>query len=128
MNCTCGRDKSYNECCGLVHQSISNALKEEDLMRSRYVAFTKGMGDYLMESHHSLTRDLSQKNEIVNWANSVKWLNLEILEVQEGEENDMEGIVEFKAHFKERLRKNCIHERSKFLREYGVWKYFGIVE
>ena len=128
MTCPCGRNRKYVDCCQKVHQSLSNAKTAEDLMRSRYTAFTMGMGDYLMESHAALTRKLSQKEEIVKWAKSVKWLRLEIIEINRGDENDTEGTVEFKAHFKEGRKDRFIHEKSSFVREYGCWVYFGIVQ
>lgn len=126
--CPCGRANTYQLCCKQKHLDISKAITSEDLMRSRYVAFTKGMGDYLMISHHSTTRPLSQKMEIVRWANSVKWTHLEILNKTKGEKDDNEGTVEFKAHFKEKGKKTFIHENSKFIRENGVWMYLGFAD
>lgn len=128
MNCPCGRENKYEDCCQLVHQSLTNAVTAEDLMRSRYTAFTKGMGEYLMNSQSALTRKLTQKQEIENWTNSVKWSHLEVLSVTEGGKDDETGTVEFKAHFKEGSRKKYIHEKSSFVREYGCWVYFGIVK
>ena len=40
----------------------------EDLMRSRYVAFTKGDVDYLMKSQHSSTRSISEKEDTKKWS------------------------------------------------------------
>lgn len=128
LNCPCGRDKTYENCCGVVHQDISCALTAEDLMRSRYVAFTKGDGDYLIKSHYSTTCPVTEKEEIENWSKSVKWKGLEILNSTKGTEKDQEGTVEFKAYFKERGRKKMIHENSKFIREHGCWMYLGKVD
>jgi len=125
MNCPCGRNKVYEACCGLVHQDMINAITAEDLMRSRYVAFTKGDGDYLMQSHHSSTRPTSEKEEIEKWSKSVKWKGLEVVSSTKGLVSDDEGMVEFNAHFKERGVKRVIHENSKFIREYGCWMYLG---
>jgi len=124
MNCPCGRSKEYKDCCALPHQHIGNAITAEDLMRSRFTAFTQADGEYLTLSHHSSTRP-ENSNEIVSWAKSVKWLNLEIINKTGGNENDIDGTVEFKAHFKERGKKRFIHENSKFVREYGKWAYLG---
>ena len=124
VNCPCGRDKAYKVCCGLIHQDLHNAKTAEDLMRSRYVAFTKGDGDYLMKSHHSSTRPVSEKDEIERWSNKVKWKGLEVVTSKKGLEADTIGTVEFKASFKERGIKRIIHENS----EYGCWVYLGKVE
>lgn len=124
-NCPCGKSDSYLNCCKEKHLNITTALTAEDLMRSRYTAFTKGMGDYLMNSHHSSTRPLKRKLEIVSWANAVKWAQLEIITKAEGGLNDQKGTVEFKAHFKEKGKKAFIHENSKFIRENAHWIYLG---
>lgn len=125
MKCPCGRDKAYENCCGAIHSNRNIAETAEDLMRSRYTAFVLGNGNYLMDSHHSSTRPISEKMEIENWAKSVKWLKLEILNTSNGKEDNDEGNVEFKAHFKEGFRKKVIHENSKFIHEYGKWVYLG---
>ena len=127
INCPCGRDNTYNNCCEKAHQNIRSVVSAEDLMRSRYVAFTKGDSDYLMKSHHSFTRPLSEKEEIEKWSKSVKWKGLEIVGVTNGMKTDDAGTVEFKASFKERGVKRIIHENSKFVREYGNWVYLGKV-
>lgn len=93
-------------------------------MRSRFTAFTKANGDYLLLSHHSTTRP-ENSSEIVTWARSVEWISLEILNTTKGVENDSEGTVEFKAHFKEKGKKRFIHEDSKFVREGRNWMYLG---
>lgn len=128
MNCPCGKNKSYEECCKVAHDNPMFIKTAEDLMRSRYTAFTMAMGDYLIDTHHAATRDTVDKEELVHWSKSVKWLRLEIINVVDGEESDVTGTVEFKAHFKERSKSRCIHEDSSFKREFGVWKYFGVVQ
>ncbi len=127
QNCPCGRPLEYIHCCGKAHQNIINAKTAEDLMRSRYTAFTMANGDYLMESHHSMTRKSARKNELVLWAKSVKWLKLEIIKTVDGGEEDSEGIVEFKAHFREGKKRKVMHQTGKFLREFGHWVYFDVV-
>ena len=128
MKCPCGTGKSYADCCAKPHQNRLNAKTAEELMRSRYTAFVMHNGDYLMESHHSVTRKQISKQEIIAWAKSVNWIKLEVLNTSMGGERDMEGTVEFKAHFKEGKIARYIHEHSKFVREYGQWVYIGIVE
>lgn len=125
-NCPCGLSSTYEDCCAKSHQSLFNARTAEQLMRSRYTAFTKADGDYLMKSHHSSTRPLSEKKAIVKWAKSVKWLGLEILGKTFGEEGDNEGTVVFKAHYVDRNGAKFIHENSRFIKEKGVWMYLGI--
>ena len=127
MNCPCGNPKSYAACCQVAHQSITNVKTAEQLMRSRYTAFTMGNGDYLMQSHHSTTQPTQEKENIENWANSVVWLGLDVLHTTKGLATDNEGTVEFTAHFLENGKPATIHENSKFIKENGLWMYLGIV-
>ncbi|GAA3511094.1 YchJ family protein [Aquimarina addita] len=124
-NCYCGRESSYTACCKIIHLNIQEAITAEDLMRSRYSAFVLGKGDYLMKSHHSTTRPLKEKDEIVAWAKSVKWIRLEILHTTKGTNTDIEGTVEFSAFFYENGEVRVIHEKSKFVREHDCWVYLG---
>jgi len=104
------------------------ALTSEQLMRSRYSAFTKGMGAYLLLSHHSSTRPTEKMSEIIKWANSVNWLRLEIIKTTIGKELDKEGTVAFKAHFIQEGKADFIQENSQFVRENGYWVYLGFAK
>jgi SEC-C motif-containing protein len=126
MDCPCGNNKTYNECCEIAHLSLKAVKTAEQLMRSRYTAFTMANGDYLMESHHITTRPVNEKKEIVAWAKAVEWVKLEIKATTKGLEVDSEGIVRFKAHFKENGKQRFIKESSKFTKENGVWYYLGL--
>ncbi|SEK43356.1 SEC-C motif-containing protein [Aquimarina amphilecti] len=125
--CHCGRERSYDNCCAIIHKSILKAVTAEDLMRSRYSAFVLADGNYLMKSHHSSTRPLKEKKSIVAWAKSVNWIRLEVLSAIEGLENDIKGTVEFKAFYFENNKVECIHENSSFIKENGHWVYLGEV-
>ena len=122
--CPCGKLLKYELCCEVIHDDISKALTSEQLMRSRYTAFTKCMGDYLLLSHHSSTRP-ERIDEIVEWANSVVWERLEILKTTEGQREDENGTVEFKAYFKQNGKVDFILENSQFVKENANWVYLG---
>jgi SEC-C motif-containing protein len=125
MNCNCGSGKTYVACCGVAHQDITAVITAEQLMRSRYTAFTLVKGGYLMESHHISTRPVSEKEEIVAWAKSVEWIELKVVSTSKGLATDTEGTVAFKAYFKEKGNLNFIEENSRFVKENGVWYYLG---
>ncbi len=124
-SCYCKSNKAYLECCQPYHTNRIKPATAEQLMRSRYCAFVLALGDYLIETHASSTRSSVNKEELVSWANSVKWMKLEIIETLNGKENESTGIVEFKAHFKEKIFKRQIHERSNFIKENGEWRYLN---
>lgn len=125
MECPCGTGKKYADCCELAHQSLDNVKSAEQLMRSRYTAFTMADGAYLLKSHHSSTRPVLEINEIVAWAISVTWVGLDVIKSKKGQESDLEGTVKFKANFLENGKPASIKENSKFVRENGNWVYLG---
>ncbi|WP_010136609.1 YchJ family protein [Ochrovirga pacifica] len=119
--CACGSNQSYKSCCEPIHQNIHLAKTPEQLMRSRYTAYVLGNVDYLLQSHHSSTRPIREREEIVIWAKSVTWLRLEVLKKSEPLKN--EGFVTFKAFFLENGQQQVIYEISRFVKENGHWTY-----
>jgi len=121
--CLCGSGKLFQDCCDLIIQSKKDAATCEELMRSRYSAFTQANIDYLMRSHHSSTRPEKERKNIQKWAASVQWMGLVILNTEAGAANDDSGSVEFRALFLENGKMEEIHEKSLFKRENGKWVY-----
>ncbi|BDI22884.1 YchJ family protein [Herbiconiux sp. L3-i23] len=116
--CPCGSSVSYSECCGPVHagEPVETA---EQLMRSRYSAFVLGCGDYLLDSWHPSTRPRS-----VSTDDDTAWRRLQIVDVVAGTAADEEGVVEFRATYRSSGGGvNVLHERSRFRRVGGAWKY-----
>lgn len=105
---------------------MSETKTAEQLMRSRYSAFTQADGDYLMQSHHASTRPIKEKKTIAKWAKSVEWIKLKIIETTKGTENDTEGTVTFNAYFYENGKVDIINEKSAFIKENNHWFYFGL--
>lgn len=126
-DCPCGTGKMYAECCQKAHLAPVFVSTAEELMRSRYSAFTLAKGSYLIETHHSTTCHIVDEKDLEAWAKSVEWLRLEIIQTTTGQSSDNSGTVEFKAHFKEKNKPSYIHENSYFEKEYGIWKYKEIV-
>ncbi|WP_317132878.1 YchJ family protein [Pseudotamlana haliotis] len=105
---------------------MAKAKTAEQLMRSRYSAFVLANGDYLIESQHSKTRQPKEKKAIINWAKSVQWIKLEVLETTKGQIEDTEGTVTFNAYFYENGKVDVIHEKSAFVKENNLWTYLGL--
>ncbi|NOU61906.1 YchJ family protein [Marinifilum caeruleilacunae] len=123
LSCYCGKPFSYEECCGAIHLGERNALRAEDLMRSRYSAFVCADIDYIIQTYAERTRPVQEAEEILNWAKSVEWQRLEILGSRDGKKEDNQGFVEFKAYYKEDGIEQCLHENSYFEKENGKWVY-----
>ncbi|MCB9189924.1 MAG: SEC-C domain-containing protein [Flavobacteriales bacterium] len=126
--CPCGSGKTYDSCCGVFHNDITKVKTAEQLMRSRYTAFCKANGDYLILSQHSSMIQPTMKYDLVRWAMSVKFMKLEIVDVQDGSEKDETGEVEFNAFYMERFQSRCLHERSRFVKENGHWVYLDAIK
>ncbi|MFY0482974.1 YchJ family protein [Flavobacterium sp. PLA-1-15] len=117
MNCYCGSEKTFDNCCEPYINGIQNPPTAETLMRSRYSAYCTQAGDYLVATTHISTRKFHSKKDILEWSKSNQWLKLEVL-------NATENTVEFKAYFLDnRLKATVHHEKSTFVKEDGRWFY-----
>ena len=112
--CPCG-GKSYAACCAPFIEAGATAGSAEQLMRSRYTAYTLGKDAYLQHTWHASTRP---EGELADAA--TKWLGLE---VRRHEQNGDAASVEFIARYKLGGRAHRLHEVSRFVREDGKWYY-----
>ncbi|WP_373321473.1 YchJ family protein [Vogesella indigofera] len=115
--CPCGSGQVYAVCCGQYHggQPVPNA---EALMRSRYSAFVLGDEGYLRQSWAA---ESLPDEPLLDAA--VKWLGLTILSTEAGGEQDQTGVVTFVARYKVNGRAGRMQERSRFVRQQGLWRY-----
>jgi len=116
MNCICGLAKDYKDCCGAIIENKRVAQTPEELMRSRYSAYVKGDGKYLIFSAIKENQYNEDIELIQEFSNSVEWLKLDILTVKDEK-------VEFKAYYKTEDGIHLLHEKSSFSKEDGMWKY-----
>jgi SEC-C motif domain protein len=122
-NCPCGSGFAFSACCEPIIAGENDAVTAEELMRSRYAAFTVANIDYLMRSHAAKTRPVKDRKSIEKWARSVVWMGLTVLGTETGKATDEIGYVEFKALYLEDGKPQQIHEKSMFGRENGKWVY-----
>lgn len=115
--CPCGGGR-YDTCCGPVHAGTREAATAEELMRSRYSAFVTGDAGYLLRSWDDTTRPSHLSLPAVTWT------RLRVLRTEAGAAGDHSGVVEFRAHFRDRSEPDALHERSTFRRDAdGRWRY-----
>ncbi|HEY2223197.1 YchJ family protein [Actinomycetospora sp.] len=122
--CPCGSLDVFDACCGrYVGPDGVAAPTAEALMRSRYTAFVRGDVEHLLRTWHPDTRPTALELDP-----SVRWTGLDVLDRAGGGLFDTEGVVEFRAHHRERGRSEVQHERSRFVRDAGRWVYVdGVV-
>jgi SEC-C motif domain protein len=121
VNCPCGSGLGYAACCEPYHLGDAAAPTAEALMRSRYSAFARGLAPYLLKTWHPMTRP-----ERVDLDDGTVWRRLQIVDVIRGGPDDVSGVVEFRAAYREGSgATGLVEERSRFDRIAGVWLYTG---
>lgn len=112
--CPCQTGKSYASCCGPYHRGAP-APTAEALMRSRYSAFALDIPQYILDTWYPTYRPAS-----LDLDPDTQWRRLTILDFVENGDN---ATVEFRAHWRRKMERGIMHERSSFLRENGRWYY-----
>lgn len=125
--CYCGSSKSFQLCCGVYLSGQKTAPTAEALMRSRYCAYVQKNIDYLVKTHAPPSGQVDRAG-IAEWAAQVQWLGLNVIATQQGGEGDHEGEVEFMAYYDIAGLKGMLHERSRFKRIAGEWRYIDARE
>lgn len=87
-------------------------------MRSRYSAYALRDADYLRRTWHPATRPHD-----LDLPAGRRWTRLRILATERGGPDDTDGVVEFRAHFRDRGEPGALSERSRFQRVKGAWLY-----
>ncbi len=122
MPCPCGLDQSYEQCCGRFIEQQALPQTPEQLMRSRYTAFTQARIDYIAATQTLQAAKKFDRNSAREWAENCQWLGLQVLSSQASADK---GEVEFIARFKEADREQFIHELSQFKKIKDRWFYVG---
>ncbi|MFT4235658.1 MAG: YchJ family metal-binding protein [Microbacterium sp.] len=90
----------------------------EELMRSRFDAFTRADAEWLLATWHPSTRPAD-----LDLSDNPRWRGLQIVDTVAGGADDDRGVVEFRATYLDDEGIGILHERSRFVREEGRWFY-----
>ena len=113
--CPCGGG-SYQSCCAPLHRGEQRASTAEQLMRSRYAAFAKGELEYLLTTHPEPELvEADRRRALRQSCRQTRWLGLTVLAISAGGPRDLEGTVQFEAHY----RGGVLRETSLFARRDG---------
>ena len=129
--CPCGGfegadGKLFSDCCMPFIQGDAKPEFCEQLMRSRYTAYSMENVDYLIKTWHPLKQDQLSRVELLQSAKSTQWIRLEVVN---SSQKGLCGTVEFKAWFKHKDLEgagkeiNCLHEVSQFEKIEDQWFY-----
>ena len=121
--CPCNSGKTYGECCGPVIAGVARAETAEALMRARYSAYAAGEVGFLRASMTDESQAEFDEKESRAWVESARWHGLEIISTERGGPDDDEGVVEFRALYTANGEFCNHHERSRFVKSGGEWRF-----
>ncbi len=121
VQCPCDSHKSYASCCQPFIQDKQIPQTPEELMRSRYTAYTQANTNYIKKTMRGMALVGFQETEASNWAKKIHWIGLQV--IHSAMENTSKGYVEFEAIFLKGTRLQSMHENSEFLLDEGRWYY-----
>ena len=113
----------YHDCCRPYHIGKAQPVTAEKLMRARYSAFFFRLVDYLVSSTHPDVRERELRAELDDIVDDMMWRSLQIVSKSKGTAEDKKGKVEFIAQYHHDGVLKNIHERSRFKKYKGQWKY-----
>lgn len=122
-NCPCDSGKTYTHCCGRFIDTDTSPQTPLELMRSRYTAYTLANMDYIQKTQRGLAAQTFEVFSAKKWAESSRWLGLDIIEAPNVSEADTEGFVTFSACYEYEGKKECLTEKSRFGKINDKWYY-----
>ena len=121
--CPCGSNFTFTDCCAPLIRGTGFPDTAEDLMRSRYTAFTLKNWEYLVITSHP-----EEKKEMAKLGpnlieDGVVWKRLKIIKTQAGGHGDSEGQIDFVAYYTKDSVEHTLRESSYFYKLNGRWVY-----
>ena len=124
--CPCGSNKNYKDCCGKFIDDAQFPATAEQLMRSRYTAYSKANIDYIQATMCGKASEGYNAKEARKWAKQSNWLGLEVIKHEQL--SDKVAFVEFKARYYFDKQARETHELSEFHLIGGRWFYVNAVK
>ena len=121
MKCPCQSQKEYSVCCAPFIEGIALPKNPEELMRSRYTAFSQSNIEYICQTMIGPALEGFDKKAAEKWSKEVTWQGLEI--IFSAVDNDR-GTVEFIAKYALNGKPIAMHEVSIFHKIEGKWFYY----
>lgn len=122
--CPCGSEKSFEACCGPFLTGQVKPDTAEQLMRSRYTAFTRADVAYIKRTLAPEMQSDFDEAGVREWAEKSKWKGLKIISTKQGGASDNKGIVEFVASYDGGGGMFEHHEVSRFRKDnFGQWLF-----
>lgn len=120
--CPCQSNKLYIECCERYHLNKKTPQTAEQLMRSRYSAYTLVNIDYIVETTLPSQQKKLDKQAMQDWAKSTNWKGLKVI-ARNPHFAKNRATVKFIAYFETDKGVMEHHELSLFIFKENRW-YF----
>lgn len=120
--CPCGSGKAFLDCCQRFISGQQLPATPEELMRSRYSAYTLADIEYIFKTMKGPASEDFDPESSREWAKKITWLKLEVLNSTLF--SKQKGFVEFLAHYMHNNKNLVLHEISEFQFDNGQWYYF----
>lgn len=124
-DCPCCSGRGFDSCCGPLLEGAREASTAEELLRSRYTAFTRADLAYIRRTRHPRSSTDFDEKSVRGWAEGSRWHGLEIGKISGGQEGDDRGAIDFVARFTDREsgERKAHEERALFVRQDGRWLF-----
>ena len=121
VQCPCGLKASYHDCCGRFIEGDQLPETAEQLMRSRYTAYSQANVDYIAKTMRGAALKDFNPEQAKAWAEQVQWLGLTVTDRQS--QGDCATVTFIARCFMGDQRQNII-EKSEFQKIEDRWYYF----
>lgn len=122
--CSCGSRKDFEGCCEPFLDGRATPATAEQLMRSRYSAYTRARIDYIKSTMAPESSADFDETSARQWAEEAKWVGLKILSTDNGNVGDLKGTVEFMATYEHNGETLEHHEVAQFRKDsQGKWLF-----
>jgi SEC-C motif-containing protein len=112
--CPCGAQLAFDQCCGRFLSGESLPQTAEQLMRSRYSAYSTHNIEYLCQTLWPSYQAGFDPIATARWAADNHWTGLNVIACEKGEKGDRRGTVLFEASFLAAGRLQVHRELSLF--------------
>ncbi|MFT3742182.1 MAG: YchJ family metal-binding protein [Gammaproteobacteria bacterium] len=127
LHCPCGKNQSYENCCGRYISGAEFPEDAESLMRSRYTAYTQSNIDYIQATMQGPATENFNAQQAVDVANATKWRWLKVHRAFPHDTDPDCAYVEFTAFYILYGQPEKLHELSEFKKINGRWYYVGMM-
>ena len=121
MKCPCDSTSDYDACCGPFISGEKHPTTPEQLMRSRYTAYSLSNTHYIKNTMQGKAALGFDEEQARHWSQRIIWIKLQVIQTSLQDKNS--GQVEFIASFVEHGKLKTIHEKSEFHRLDKHWFY-----